>query len=192
MKYLHQWIVDEMSWPSNPHPNGWREIKTSGRTRFGAHVLQEGHNEPATQHFTLWQVAVFRLPLAQQKASGWWEAPPTLHGLCCQDFLPPTTASDPQDFPVVRQEKMLSLAWALQVCAEASGAKTGILCEAARELQQCMVHLIILSGDDVVETFLLRPTGGELGTSPTPEEEIALLGEEDKPSEVPGPTPRHL
>ena len=86
---------------------------------------------------------------------------------------------------------MLALAQALQVCTEVSVAKTGILCEAARELQQCMAPLMTLNGDDVVEASLLRPTGKELGPSPTPEEKTTLLGKEDGSSEKPRPTLRH-
>ena len=56
--------------PSNPLPHWWREIKASGRASLGAHIMQEGHNDPAAQHFTLWQAAAFRLPVAQQEASG--------------------------------------------------------------------------------------------------------------------------
>ena len=154
--------------------------------------MQEGHNDPAAQYFTLLQVAAaaFRLPVAQQEASGWWDTPPALHGLCPQDFLPPTTASNSQNW-VMRQAKMLALAQALQACAEASGAKTGILCKAARKLQQCMAPLMTLKGDDIVEATLLRPTREEPGPSPTPEEEATLLDEEDEPSEAPGPSPRH-
>ena len=44
-------------------------------------------------------------------------------------------------------------------------------------------------GDNIVEASLLRPTREELGPSPTPEEEAALLGKEDEPLEVSGPTP---
>ena len=79
----------------------------------------------------------------------------------------------------------------LQECAEASGAKTGILCEAARELQQCMTPLMSLNGEGVVEASLLRPTGEELGPSPTLEEENILLGEGDGPLGVPDHIPRH-
>ena len=35
-----------------------------------------------------------------------------------------------------------------------------------------------LSGDDIVEASLLKPTEEEHGTSPTPEEEATLLSEE--------------
>ena len=84
---------------------------------------------------------------------------------------------------------MLALAQALQAYAEASEAKTAILWGAARELKQCMAPLMTLSGDNVMEASLLRPAEEELGPSPTPEEETALLGEGDGPSEVPGPTP---
>ena len=84
--------------------------------------MQEGHSDPAAQHFALWQVAAFRLPVVQQEASGWWDTPPTLHGLHPQDFLPPTTAST-QDFWVMRQEKTLAFTQALQACTEASGGR---------------------------------------------------------------------
>ena len=87
---------------------------------------------------------------------------------------------------------MLALIQALQACAEALGAKTGILCETARELQQCMTPLMTLNGDDIVEASLLGLTREEPGPSSTPEEEAALLGKEDEPSEVPGSIPRHL
>ena len=90
------------------------------------------------------------------------------------------------------QAKMLALAQALQTYTEASGAKTGILCKAARELQQCLAPLMTLSGDSVVEASLLRPTGEESGPFPTPEEETILLGKEDEPLGVPDPIPRQV
>ena len=143
-----------------------------------------GHNDPAAQHYAPLQVAAFRLPVVQQEASGWWDAMPMLHGLCPQDFHPP--ASDPQNFQVIRQDKTLALAQALQACVEASGSKAGILCRATRELQQCMAHLMTLNGDDVMEFSLLRPAEEELGPSPTPEEETTLVVKGDGPSGVPG------
>ena len=100
-------------------------------------------------------------------------------------LLPPT----PWEFQVMRQGKTLAMAWALQTWAEASGNKTGILCEAARELQQCMAPLMTLNGDNIVEASLVRLTWEELGSSPTPEEEPTLLSKDDELSEVPGPTP---
>ena len=45
--------------------------------------------------------------------------------------------------------------------------------------------LVSLSGDDIMEASLLQPTGDERGTSPTPEEEAILLGEEVKVPEAP-------
>ena len=92
---------------SNPLPYWWREIRASGRASFGQHIVQEGYNDPAAQHFALWQVVAFKLPVAQQEASGWWDSPPTLCGLCPQDFLPPTTTSN---FWIMMQAKMLVLA----------------------------------------------------------------------------------
>ena len=35
-----------------------------------------------------------------------------------------------------------------------------------------------LNGDDIVKASLLEPMGNESGSSPTPEEEASLLGEE--------------
>ena len=42
-----------------------------------------------------------------------------------KDSMPPTTNSD---LWVMRQKKMLALAWTFKACAEASGAPKGILC----------------------------------------------------------------
>ena len=171
-----------MSQPGNPLPHWWMEIRASGRASFGPQIVQEGYNDLTGQNFTLWQAAAFRLPVVQQEASGWWDALPTHHRLSPQDFLPPTTTSD---FQINRQAKMLALAQALQACTEASGAETGILCEAARELQQCMAPLMTLRGDYIVEATLLRPTKEGLGPLPTLEEETALLSDEDEPAEEP-------
>ena len=92
---------DQISW--NTHISGlwmtcpslataipicWRDIKASGRTSLGAHIAQEGHNNFAAQHYAIWQVAAFRLHVAQQEASGWWDNPPVLHGLCPENLLP--------------------------------------------------------------------------------------------------------
>ena len=40
--------------------------------------------------------------------------------------------------------------------------------------------LMTLSGDDIVEAFLLRSTKEENVTSSTPEEEVILLGKESE------------
>ena len=141
-----------MSQPSNPHPHWWSEIKASGGTNLGAHIVHMEHNDPVAQHYTLWQVTALRLPMLQQESSGWWDSLPMLHGFCPYDFLPP--ASDPQNFQVIRQEKTLALARVLQACTEASRAKTCILCRTVRELQQCMAPLMTLNGDDVMEASL--------------------------------------
>ena len=72
-----------------------------------------------------------------------------LHGLPPQDFLAP--ASDPQNFWVIRQERMIALAQALESCAKVSRAKMDILCRASRELQQCMAPMMTLNETDVME-----------------------------------------
>ena len=35
--------------------------------------MEGGHNDFAAQHFTPWEAAAFRLPVAQQEALGWWD-----------------------------------------------------------------------------------------------------------------------
>ena len=80
--------------------------------------------------------------------------------------MPITGASGPKDFQVMRQEKTLALAWALQACAKELGAPVGILFDAVHELQRCMAPLMTLRGDDIVETFLMKPTEEEQGPPP--------------------------
>ena len=104
-----------------------------------------------------WQGVEFRLPNAQHKAWGWWNAPPWLSGLCPWDFMPHTEASSTKDFQTMRQEKTLALACALQACTERSGMSTRVLCNSARELQRCMAPLMHLSGDKIVEASLWGP-----------------------------------
>ena len=35
VRYHHNWIAEQMSQPSNPHPHWWREIKASGKLNLG-------------------------------------------------------------------------------------------------------------------------------------------------------------
>ena len=77
----------------------------------------------------------------------------------------------------MKQEKTLALDWALHAHAKESGFLTGVLCKVAWELQKCMALLMALSGDEIVEASLIRPTGEEHRTFPTPEEEATLLDE---------------
>ena len=83
--------------------------------------------------------------------------------------MPITIASSPKDFQVVRQEKTLALAQALQACAKGSGAQTGVLCNSAWELQKCVAPLMTLSRDNIVEASLFKSTEEECGISPTSE-----------------------
>ena len=87
----------------------------------------------------------------------------------------PSPASS--DFQVLRQQKTMALARALQAYPKESGFPTGVLCDAVWELQRCMAPLLDLSSSEIVEAYLLRQTGEEHRTSPTPEEEATLLGE---------------
>ena len=69
------------------------------------------------------QAAPFRLPTAQREKYGWWNTPPSLVNLECQDFLPPSPSrpQGPRDIWVVRRDQMVGLARALQHCAKWSG-----------------------------------------------------------------------
>ena len=134
-------------------------------------------------------MAAFRLPATQQKASGWWDAPPWIGGLQPQEFMPGTDVPSPKNFQVMRQEKTLALAQALQTYAEESGAPTSILCYAAWDLHRCMSPFMTLSRDDIVKAFLLKPTEEKCGTSPTLEEEAIFLDKEMELLQTPGVEP---
>ena len=168
------------------HPHWWKEIRASRRAFRGTSIVNEGYSNYQVQHVVLWQVGTFRLSTTQQEASRWWDVPPWFSGLHHYDFMLIANASNRKDFWVIRWEKTLALAWALQACAEESGAPAAILCDTAWELQRCMAPLMTFNGDDIVEASLLKPTGEEQGTSPTLKEKAALLGKEVKPPEVLG------
>ena len=70
----------------------------------------------------------------------------------------------------------MALDRALQACAKESGFPRGVLYDVSWELQCCMAPLLVLNSDERVEATFLRLIEGEHGTSPTPEEEAALLG----------------
>ena len=93
-----------------------------------------------------------------------------------------------RDFQTMRQKKTLALAQVLQCCTERLGVPTRVLCDTARELQKCVAPLMILNGDDIVESSLLEPMGDEPATSPTLEDEAILLGEELELLEAPEAT----
>ena len=120
-----QWILEEMD-RSRAHPCWWKEIRASKKITMGSnprrYTVWENLRESEALHYAQWQAVAFRLPLVQQEASGWWDAPPWLHGLCPQDFLPHTDASGTRDFCTVRQEKTLALAWVLPWCTERRGS----------------------------------------------------------------------
>ena len=107
------------------HPHWWKEIKAFCQS----HVMPS-LSKPEALLLSWWQAAAFRLPLAQHKASGWWEAPPCLTKLQPQDFLLHVESPGTRDFQIIRQVE--TLAWALQWCAERSGMPAGVLCNAAR------------------------------------------------------------
>ena len=151
------------------------------------YVIQEEYDEHTTQHYALWQVIAFRVSLAQQKASSWWETSPALQGLCLQDFHPP--ASNPWNIWAIHEEKTLASARAVQACAEVSRAMPRVLCRAVRELQQCMAPLMTIDGDDV-----MRPpcgaSGRGNGTFSHPRRRGHPSGKVARTSCTPGPAPQ--
>ena len=60
--------------------------------------------------------------------------------------------------------------------------------DVVQELQKCIAPLMCLDGDEIVEALLLEPTVDKPRTSPTLEEEAALLREELELAEVPEAT----
>ena len=119
------WVQAEM-YRIGGHPHWWKEIRGSRRISMGGHIMREYFTKTEALHYTQWQIAAFSLPIAQHEATGWWDAPHWLSGLCPQDFMPHTNASGTKDFQTMRQQKTLTLAHALQACTESSGALTGI------------------------------------------------------------------
>ena len=188
VNHSSQWILVEMDRARVP-PHWWKEVRAIKKLSMGSsprrQTIWENLSKPKALHYAQWQAAAFRLPLSQQEASGWWDAPPWLCWLCPQDFLPHTNASVTRDFQTVRQEKTLALAQALQVCTARLGEPTRVLCDVAWGVQKCMASLMNLNGHDIVEASLLECTGEECGTSPTLEREAILLGEELEPLETP-------
>ena len=65
------------------------------------------------QQLAQWQATYFELPTVQKEVSGWWEAPCSLPGLCCQDFLPHNDSPGTKGFQEKSKEEALVLAWAL-------------------------------------------------------------------------------
>ena len=53
------------------HPHWWKELKASWKVSMGIHLIREGLSNSEALQQTCWQVAAFRLPLAQHEASGW-------------------------------------------------------------------------------------------------------------------------
>ena len=143
----HWWISDELSQSNSPHPQCWREIRVSRKLSTGVHVIQGEHDEHTTQHYALWQVTAFRLPLTQQEASGWWDAP-----LFPQDVCPP--ASNPWNFQVIHQEKSLVLARCCRPVQRHLEPHQGSYVELSENFQQCMAQLMSITGDNVMEASL--------------------------------------
>ena len=85
----------------------------------------------------------------------------------------------------MREQKTPALARTPQAHTKESECPTGVLCEAAWELQLCMAALLVLNSNEIVEPLLQKAVEGECGTPLTPEEEAALLGNIKPDIEVP-------
>ena len=111
------------------------------------------------------QATASRLSAVQANVSGWWEAPHTICSLSQRDFLPYSDFHGMRDFRETWQEDTLALARALQHCAERLGMPSGMLCDVAWDLQRCMVPLMCLEGDAILEALLLGATDNKPWTS---------------------------
>ena len=100
----------------------------SGKRTMFSHILCESLNELKALHLACWQAAMFWLPQAQQEAAGWWAPPLTIPRASPQRLHAFPTSSD---FWIMRQQKTMALARALQACTEESGFPTGVLCDVA-------------------------------------------------------------
>ena len=172
VSHPHMWIHVEML--KIPHIPWGKSLMPSGKRTMFSCILHKSLSELKSLHLAHWQAAVLWLPQAQQEAGGWWVPPITIPRLHLKHYMPSPTSSD---FWIMRQQKTMALTRALQACTEESGFPTGVLCDVAWELQQCMAPLVVLNGDEIVEASLLRPIEAEHRTFPTPEEEATVLGD---------------
>ena len=170
VSHPHRWNNKEML--KILHQYWWKTLMPCGRIMIFMCILYENFSEPKALCMAQLQATSFWLPLAQHKTAGWWVPPPTIPGLQLEQYMPSPASSN---FRVVREQRTLALARALQAHAEESGCPAGVLCDAGRELQWCMAPLLALSGDEIVEASL-QPVEGECRTSLTPEKEATLLG----------------
>ena len=156
--HLNQWIKTKMD-RLGRHPHWWKEIWAIQKYTLGRYTMGDDLSKPKALYLSQWQDVAFRLPLTQHVALGWWDPPPSCHGLCTHDFLPHADASGQRDIWIVKKEKTLALSQVLQCCVERLEVPTGVLCNAIWELQKCITTLMSLNGDDIVEVSLLETTG---------------------------------
>ena len=180
VSHPHWWIHLEML--KIPHRYWWKTLMPCGQMTMFSHMLCKSLSESEALHLACWQAVVFQLPQTQQETAAWWTPPPTIPRLHLKDYMSSPTSSN---FWIMRQQKILALLRALKDHVEESGFPTGILCVAARELQQCMTPLLVLNCNKIVGASLLKSIEGECGASPMPEEEASLLGDIKPDIELP-------
>ena len=86
-----QWIKAEMDRVGH-HPCWWKEIRAIKKYTLESapkkYTMESDLSKPKALYFSQWQAVAFRLPLAQQEVSRWWDSPPVAIWLHPQDFLP--------------------------------------------------------------------------------------------------------
>ena len=107
------------------------------------------------------------------KLQGGGASQPTIPRLQLEQYMPSPASSN---FRIMREQRTLALARALQTYSEESSCPTGVLGEAVRELKQYMTPLLALNGNEIGEASFLQSMEEECRTSPMPEEKATLLG----------------
>ena len=93
------WIQVKMR-QKGSHPLWWKELRALYwdcllGNLYDVHTLQSAQ----------WKATAFKLPLAQEEASRWWEAPCSLSTLHHWDFLPQVDSPGSRDFCITSKGK---------------------------------------------------------------------------------------
>ena len=134
-----------------------------------------------------WQVAAFRLPLAQNEALGCWDAPPGFSRFHPMDFPVPHWCLQPEGFQgheAGEDPGAANLWWRVR-------SPNRHTLQIGMGTSKVHAPPMPLSRDNIFEASFLKPIE-ENGPLPTPEDETALLGKETKSSQVPGSPPELL
>ena len=150
-------------------PSWWLELQSLGPGQLSDFQVQELAKR---------QAVGFRLPAAQNVKMDWWNAPPSQSGLRQWDFILEGKVQGTRDIWEVRKEQTVALAKALQCCAEQLGSPPSTMCGEVQDLWRCLLPLIQLDEEDILEASLLKSVEDEPVASLTPTEEVLPLGED--------------